>query len=103
VGGAATLAGKLALVFDPGVYSPTSYKIIAASGVNGTFATVTGSNPGGLAQALLYNPTDVTLQLAGNPVPPPTPTPTPSPVIVLAPTNDTIYSAVTSNAVLTAQ
>ena len=101
VGGAASLGGKLALVFDPGVYSPTSYKLITASSVGGTFAMITGSNPSGLAQALVYNPADVTLQLAGNTVP--TPTPTPTPMIVLAPTNDTVYSAVTSNAVLTAQ
>jgi outer membrane autotransporter protein len=115
VGGAASLAGKLALAFDPGVYTPTAFKILTASSVSGTFSTVTGTNPTGLPQALLYDPADVTLQLSANtptnpstplspntPTSPNTPSPTPTP-IVIAPTNDTIYSAVTSTAILTAQ
>jgi len=91
VGGAATLNGTLALLFDPGTYTPTSYKILTASTVGGTFATVTGANPSGLAQAVLYDPADVTLRLGSS-----------APTIV-APTNDTIYTAVTSTAILTAQ
>ncbi len=93
VGGAAKLDGTLALVFDPGIYSATSYKLLTASGVSGTFSTVTGANPSGLPQALLYDPADVTLALSGTPAKP----------VVVAPTNDTIYSAVTSTAILTAQ
>ncbi len=61
VGGAANLAGKLALIFDPGVYSAASYKILIASSVHGTFATVIGLNPSGAPQAVVYNPGDVTL------------------------------------------
>jgi outer membrane autotransporter protein len=99
VGGQASLAGTLALIFDPGVYTPTTYKLLTASSVGGAFSTVTGSNPSGLAQALLYDPADVTLQLTGNTAS----TATPSPTVVLAPTNDTVYTAVTSTAVLTAQ
>jgi len=91
VGGAATLNGRLALVFDPGMYSATSYKILTASTVGGTFSTVTGTNPSGLTQAVLYDPADVTLQLSG------------IAKNLIAPTNDTIYTAVTSTAVLTAQ
>ena len=87
------LAGTLALVFDPGVYTPSSYKLLTATSISGAFSTVTGNNPSGLPQALLYDLSDVTLQLSAN-------TPTP---IVIVPTNDTIYSAVTSTAILTAQ
>jgi fibronectin-binding autotransporter adhesin len=59
---------------------------------------VAGSNPSGLPQTLLYDPADVTLQLSSNATPAPTPAP-----IVVAPTNDTIYTGVTSTASLTAQ
>jgi fibronectin-binding autotransporter adhesin len=97
VGGAATLAGTLRLVFDPGVYTATSYKIVTASSVGGTFTTVTGTNPTGLPQAILYNPADVTLQLSALPA-------IPAPVvIVVAPTNDTIYTDLTSTLVTNAQ
>ncbi|HTZ36715.1 MAG TPA: autotransporter domain-containing protein, partial [Stellaceae bacterium] len=89
VGGAATLGGALVLVFDPGVYTLASYKLLTASSIDGTFASVSGNVPGGLAQALTYDPGDLALQLG-----------TPQPV---APTNDTIYTAVSSVAVLNAQ
>jgi fibronectin-binding autotransporter adhesin len=98
VGGAASLGGTLALLFDLGVYVPTSYKLLTASSVGGTFSTVTGSNPSGLGQMVLIDPADVTLQLTS--IQSPTPIPT---SVVTAPTNDTIYSAVTSTAILTAQ
>jgi fibronectin-binding autotransporter adhesin len=95
VGGAATLAGTLALVFDPGVYSATSYKIVTASSVSGAFTTVTGTNPTGLPQSILYDPADVTLQLSALPA-------TPAPLVV-APTNDTIYTDLASTLVMNAQ
>jgi len=89
VGGAASLGGTLALVFDPGTYSPnpTGYTVLTASTIAGKFSTVTGANPSGLGQALIYQPTEVILQLGGT----------------VAPPNDTIYTAVTSSAVLSAQ
>jgi fibronectin-binding autotransporter adhesin len=92
VGGAASLAGTLALVFDPGVYTPTSYTLLTASSVGGAFSTVTGANPSGLAQTVAINPTNVALQLSSGSGP-----------VVVAPTNDTIFTAVTSSAILTAQ
>ncbi len=95
VGGAATLTGTLSPVFDPGTYTPTSFKILTASTVSGTFSTVTGSNPSGLAQALLYDPGDVTLQLML--ITRSTPRPASR-----RPTTP-IYSAVASTAILTAQ
>ncbi|HEX3882272.1 MAG TPA: autotransporter-associated beta strand repeat-containing protein, partial [Stellaceae bacterium] len=93
VGGAATLNGALALLFDPGTYAPASYKILTASAVSGTFSTVTGTNPSGIAQSVLYDPADVTLTLGAASIAP----------VIVAPTNDTIYTAVTSTAILTAQ
>jgi outer membrane autotransporter protein len=98
VAGAASLAGKLALVFDPGVYTPTSYKLLTASSVSGTFSAVTGTNPSGLAQMVLIDPADVTLQLSN----PQSPTSTPTPVVI-APTNDTVYAAATTIAINAAQ
>jgi fibronectin-binding autotransporter adhesin len=81
VGGAASLNGTLALVYDPGVYSAKTYDIVHAGKVTGTFSTVTGSAPGGIAQSVLYSPTDVDLVLgAGTP-------------LIVAPTNDTVYVA----------
>jgi fibronectin-binding autotransporter adhesin len=106
VGGAASLDGKLALVFDPGVYHATTYTLLSASAVSGKFASVTGTNPTGLKQSVLYQAADVTLQLGaastggggggGTVTPPP-------PVMVVKPTNDTIYTSVTSAAVIGAQ
>ena len=58
VKGTATLAGKLALIFDPGVYSAQSYTILTASSVKGAFGVVTGTNPSGLLQAVLIDPAD---------------------------------------------
>ncbi|HYM71719.1 MAG TPA: autotransporter domain-containing protein, partial [Stellaceae bacterium] len=124
VRGSASLAGALALVFDPGIYTARNYTIVSAAKVSGTFATVTGTNPSGLAQLVVIDPADVQLQLS-NPAPAPTPapggpTPTPTPIpapapapaptpipvptpIVIVPTNDTIYTAASSIAVLNGQ
>jgi outer membrane autotransporter protein len=86
VGGAANLAGTLNLIFDPGIYRAGSYQIITAASVNGTFSTVTANDPLGVAHSILYNPTDVTLQLS-----------------VVSPTNDTIYTDLTSMLVMNGQ
>ena len=92
VGGAANLAGTLSLLFDPGAYAPATFKILTAASVNGTFSTVTGTNPSGLPQAIAYNPTDVTLQLSALPG-----------SLVVVPTDDTIYTDLASTLVLNAQ
>ena len=55
--GAASLNGKLALTFDPGIYASHTYQIISAASLTGTFSSITegGSVPGGgLVYALSY-------------------------------------------------
>ena len=97
VGGAARLAGTLALVYDPGVYTTHAYTIVSASSVAGTFPTVVGNTPSNVTQAIVSDPADVMLQLTG------TGTTTPATPFVVAPTNDTIYTALTSTLVFKAQ
>ena len=79
------------LVYQPGVYADASYDILNAAGITGTFATVTGQTPAGFDQSLTYSPTDVTLDLAGG-----------APIVV-TPTNDTIFTALSTAALLAAQ
>ena len=68
-----------------------SYDILNAAGITGTFATVTGRTPAGFDQSLTYSPTDVTLNLEdGGP-------------IIVTPTNDTIFTALSTAALLAAQ
>ena len=88
VNGAASLNGTLSLVYDPGIYGKASYDILHAASITGTFATVTGTAPSGFTQSLSYSGTDVDLSVA--------------PVIV-APTNDTVFSALGTAALLNAQ
>ena len=62
--GAANLNGTLALVFQPGVYTPARYPILTASSITGTFPNVTGTVPTlGLVQNIVYLPTEVDLVL----------------------------------------
>ncbi len=89
--GNASLDGNLFLVYQPGVYSDASYDIVNAASITGTFDTVTGRTPAGFTQSVTYSPTDVTLDLAGG-----------SPIIV-TPTNDTIFTALSTAALLAAQ
>ena len=63
--GNASLAGNLALIYQPGVYSDASYDILNAAGITGTFGSVTGQTPTGFTQSVTYSPTDVTLDLRG--------------------------------------
>ena len=94
VAGHASLAGALALAYDPGTYSPRTYTLVRAGGISGTFAAVTGRVPtAGLSQAILIDPTQVQLTLTGM---------APGPIVV-APSDDTIYSAMTSVLILNAQ
>jgi uncharacterized protein with beta-barrel porin domain len=91
VSGNASLAGTLALVYDPGVYTTKSYIILSAGSVNGSFSTVTGTPPQGVSQALDYSPTEVDLALSGGGI------------LEVAPTNDTVFTALRTAAVLDAQ
>lgn len=90
VSGTASLAGTLALVYDPGIYTTKTYTILGAGSVNGTFSTVTGTPPPGISQALDYSATEVDLALSGS-------------SIAVAPTNDTVFTALRTAAVLDAQ
>jgi outer membrane autotransporter protein len=88
VGGKASLAGTLALVYDPGTYSAKSYTLVQAASVSGGFDAVSGQVPTpGLTQSVTIDPTDVLLTLGG----------------VTAPTNDTIFPAMTSTLILNGQ
>ena len=87
VGGKASLAGTLALVYNPGTYSANTYPLVQAASVSGN-PTVTGQVPTpGLTQLVTIDRTDVQLPLGG----------------VTAPTNDTIFSAMTSTLILNGQ
>ena len=69
----AILAGTLALNFLPGTYAPgTTYDLVTAKHVLGTFGTLTESglnNLGLLALTLAYTPTEVDLGLKLDPLP----------------------------------
>jgi fibronectin-binding autotransporter adhesin len=106
-GGTASLAGTLVLAYEPGVYSARTYTLLSATtavlsgGVTGGFSTVTGTVPmPGLTQSVLVGPQSVDLVLSpvagGEAL-------TPSETVVVAPTNDTVFSAVTTTAILNAQ
>ncbi len=90
VGGAVTLAGTLALTYDPGTYRPgTTYTFISAPSISGSFNQVTTSGTPGLSQNLAFNPSTGQLVLGG--------------AITVAPTNDTVFTAITTTLVQNAQ
>jgi len=100
-GGTATLAGTLALAYQPGTYQARTYTLIstdttglvATSGttirtVTGSFSSITGVVPTpGLTQAVTVGPTDVELTLSG----------------VAQPTNGSVLPAAATSVVLTGQ
>ncbi|OZI29794.1 hypothetical protein CAL29_16845 [Bordetella genomosp. 10] len=103
VGGTASLAGTLALVYDPGTYSARSYTIVsAAGGVSGAFDTVssTGASAlGTLAQTVSVGGNTVDLVLAE----PGASETSPPAAVVVAPTQTSIYTALGTTALLGAQ
>ncbi|OXI71460.1 autotransporter domain-containing protein [Burkholderia sp. AU31280] len=103
VGGAATLGGTLAVLFDPGTYTARRYTVLsAANGVTGHFATVgtttAGANLGALQSSVDYGANAVDLLLAE-----PTGPGTPAGPTIIAPTRTSIYSALGTMALLQAQ
>ncbi|WP_435520881.1 autotransporter outer membrane beta-barrel domain-containing protein, partial [Burkholderia vietnamiensis] len=103
VGGAATLGGSLAVLFDPGTYTARRYTVLsAANGVTGRFAnigaTTAGANLGALQPSVDYGANAVDLLLAepGGPGTPTGPT-------IIAPTKTSIYTALGTTALLQAQ
>ena len=67
VGGTAALAGTLNVLYGPGTYSATSYRIIDAERVTGRFVNVTSNAPASLAQSVQNLADGSTLTLAANP------------------------------------
>lgn len=96
VNGNASLAGALRLIYAPGTYTSTTYALVQAKALTGTFASVasTGSAPTSLNPAITYTSTQANLVLAAPspPQPPPTPTPTPVPPVVVAPVDGSLYA-----------
>ncbi len=88
VSGAATLAGTLKLVYEPGVYTTKTYNILSASSVSGTFSTVSGTTPSGVSQSVAYSASDVDLVLTS---------------LTVAPTNDTVFTSTGTSALLNGQ
>ena len=103
VGGAATLGGALAVLFDPGTYTARRYTVLsAANGVTGHFAnvgtTTAGANLGALQSSVDYGANAVDLLLAE-----PTGPSTPAGPTIIAPTRTSIYTALGTTALLQAQ
>lgn len=96
VSGSANLDGTLAITYAPGTYSAARYSVLsAANGVSGRFASVTttqaaGANLGGLPSTLAYGANDVTLLLGDAP-------------LVVAPIHTSIYTALGTAALMSAQ
>ncbi len=93
--GTASLAGKIIYNLAPGTYLPHTYVVLSASnGIVGTFSSASYNGlPSGLTATTTYvaDPTvDLVLSGAGTVV-----SPTPPPPVVIAPLNDTIFSAQT--------
>ncbi|HUK07771.1 MAG TPA: autotransporter domain-containing protein [Stellaceae bacterium] len=113
VAGQANLAGAVSLIFDPGVYSSKTFPILTAAGITGNFTAVNSTlSASSLSQSVVKNAgaTEVDLVLSGSatvtpPVPPPTPVNPPPivsltpPPVVIAPTNDTIWTALATAAI----
>ena len=96
--GAATLAGGLSVLYDPGTYSARTYALLTANAINGRFDSVSsqttaGANLNGLTQSVSYGATEVDLQLV-NVV---------NGAAVVAPIDTTIFTALGSTVVQAAQ
>ncbi|ARP85289.1 autotransporter outer membrane beta-barrel domain-containing protein [Bordetella genomosp. 9] len=107
VGGNATLGGTLNVLYGPGTYSAASYRIVDAASVSGRFSSVTSNAPAELAQSVQNLADGSTLTLAAPAGGDSTDTPVdpgagadPGPgVVVIAPTNATIFGAIASAAI----
>ncbi|MGW8307229.1 MAG: autotransporter outer membrane beta-barrel domain-containing protein [Achromobacter pulmonis] len=101
VSGSASLNGTLAITYTPGTYSATRYNVVsAANGISGRFSSVTGTlvsgaDLNGLSSSVAYGANDVALVL-GIGVPGDTP-------VVIAPVHTSIYTALGSAALMSAQ
>ncbi|WP_202735065.1 autotransporter outer membrane beta-barrel domain-containing protein [Achromobacter xylosoxidans] len=104
VGGSATLNGTLAITYAPGTYSATRYNVVsAANGISGRFSSVTGSlasgaDLNGLRSSVAYGANEVALLLSNPAAGMPGDTP-----VIIAPTRTSIYTALGSAALMSAQ
>jgi len=110
VSGSASLAGTLAVTYDPGTYSPKTYTVVSAGSLGGLFSGMTGAGVsylGSLTPSIQYAGNNVNLVLAASTTATDsgstsTPVSVPS-TIVVAPQNVSIFSAMGTTAVLGAQ
>lgn len=105
VTGTAVLGGKLSLLYGPGTYHATSYRLVDAAAVTGKFSSVTGNTPAGFAQTVTTTAKTVDLGLAEDSTDPGTGEAgggdsgtSPGGVTTLAPTNASIFGAIGSSA-----
>ena len=99
VNGNASLAGGLSLIYAPGTYTSTTYTLVQAHELTGTFANVasSGATPTALNPTIAYTSTQANLVLtaAAPPPPPAPPPPAPPPApppIVVAPADGGLYA-----------
>ncbi|OWT73778.1 MULTISPECIES: autotransporter domain-containing protein [unclassified Achromobacter] len=64
VTGTAQLGGTLSLLYGPGTYHATTYRLVDAGAVEGAFSKVTGNAPAGYSQAVATSANAVDLKLA---------------------------------------
>lgn len=91
VGGTATLGGTLSLLYGPGTYTSKTYTLVSANALAGAFAAVVGNPPTGLTQSI----TQVSLNVVGKGTVSRFGFGSAS-VVVVAPTNATLFGAVDS-------
>ncbi|KPC53826.1 autotransporter family protein [Amantichitinum ursilacus] len=114
VNGAANLGGTLQLLYGPGTYTASTFNVLSANSVSGSFANVSSNVPTGMTQSVAVSGTGVNLVLQGaatatpTPAPTPTPSPAPSPApaptpVVIAPTNANLFGAMASSSLLQTQ
>ena len=63
VGGNASVAGTLDLIFAPGTYGTSKFTLLQAGSLSGTFGTVNGTVPGLVNSQISYSATDADLVL----------------------------------------
>ena len=90
VNGTASLAGTLDLIYAPGTYTNSTYTLVQAKTVNGTFATVNTTGPGPSTVTYTGTQANLALATATTPTPPITPT-TPTPPVRVAPRDAGLY------------
>lgn len=70
VSGHASLAGTLDLIFAPGTYHTSTFPLVQAGSLSGTFSTVNGTVPGAVNSQISYSSTQADLVLTSRAVTP---------------------------------